>query len=278
MGQSNPHLQPEKIADHYSSGYESERLNKESGQLERERTRELLSRFLPPAPAVILDVGGGPGGHACWLAKRGYDVHLLDITPLHVEMAIAASGQQQEAPLASVELGDARSLPWSAETADAVLLFGPLYHLTDKRDRLQALAEAHRVLKPHGVLFAVGVSKFASTIDGLRLGFLKDPQFAVIVEGDLNDGQHRNPTDNPNYFTDTFFHHPDELRNEVKEAGFAVRELYGVEGPAWFVHDFDEWWSNPEHRDRLLKIARALETEPSLSGISAHLMVVAAKE
>ena len=278
MSQSNPHLRHERIAAHYASGYESDRLNKQSGQLERERTRELLSRLLPPAPAVILDIGGGPGGYACWLAKQGYEVHLLDITPLHVEIAIAASRQQAEAPLSSVKLGDARSLPWSAETADAVLLLGPLYHLTDKRDRLQALAEAHRVLKPHGVLFAVGVSKFASTIDGLRLGFLKDPQFAAIVEGDLKDGQHRNPTDNPNYFTDTFFHHPDELRNEVKEAGFAVRELYGLEGPAWFVHDFDEWWNNPEHRDRLLKIARALETEPSVSGISAHLMVEAAKE
>src|SRR5215468_9044778 len=98
---SSPHPQGEKIAEHYSSGYEADRLNKQSGQLERERTRELLSRFLPSAPAVILDVGGGPGGHACWLAKQGYEVHLVDITPLHVEMALKSSRQQHEAPLAS---------------------------------------------------------------------------------------------------------------------------------------------------------------------------------
>ena len=276
MNQSKP-FQGEKISDHYASGYEADRLNKQSGQLERERTRELLSRFLSPAPAVILDVGGGPGGHACWLAKRGYEVHRVDITPLHVEMAVAASRQHAEAPLASASVGDACSLPWPAETADVVLLLGPLYHLTDRQDRLRALREARRVLKPAGLLFAVGVSRYASTMDGLRMGFLKDSRFAEIVERDLKDGQHRNPTGNPNYFTDTFFHHPDELRREVTDAGFEVSGLYGIEGPAWFLHDFDQWWSSPDYRERLLKIARTLETEASLSGISAHLMVVAVK-
>jgi SAM-dependent methyltransferase len=272
----NPQSQREQIISHYASGYEAERLNTESGQLERERTRELLMRFLPPAPAGIFDIGGGPGGHACWLAKQGYEVHLIDITPLHVEMAMAAS-KQSEAPLASAQIGDARSLPWTAAAGDAALLLGPLYHLTDREDRLGALREAHRVLKPGGTLFAVGVSRFASTMDGLRMGFLKDPDFASIVAGDLRDGQHRNPTNRPEYFTDTFFHHPDELRSEITDAGFDVMGVYGVEGPGWLVPDFNEWWKGLDYRERLLKIARVLETEPSLLGISAHLMAVARK-
>src|SRR5438034_6131303 len=126
--------QPEEIINHYASGYEADRLNSQSGQLECERTHELLKRFLPPVPATILDVGGGPGAHACWLAKQGYEVHLIDITPLHVEMAIAASARQPEAPLASVTVGDARSLLRNERTVDAVLLLGPLYHLTARAD------------------------------------------------------------------------------------------------------------------------------------------------
>jgi hypothetical protein len=157
------------------------------------------------------------------------------------------------------------------------LFLGPLYHLTHREDRLQALREAYRVLKLGGTLLAVGVSRFASTMDGLRAGFLKDPRFADIVKQDLKDGHHHNPTDNPMYFTDTFFHHPDELRREVTEAGFRVSGIYGIEGPAWLAPDFDEWWAKPEYRDRLLSIARAVETEPTLLGISAHLMVVASK-
>jgi ubiquinone/menaquinone biosynthesis C-methylase UbiE len=267
----------EQIISHYASGYEAERLSMQSGQLERERTRELLMRFLPSRPASILDVGGGPGGHACWLAKQGYEVHLIDITPMHAELAMAASRRQPEAPLASVQIGDACWLSWRAETADAVLLLGPLYHLTNREDRLRALREAHRVLKPRGILFAVGVSRFASTMDGLRMGFLKDPVFADIVNRDLKDGQHRNPTKRPEYFMDTFFHHPDELRSEVIDARFEVTGVYGVEGPAWLLQDFDEWWSRPDYRSRLLEIARVLETEQSMLGISPHLMTVAVK-
>ncbi|HKB40427.1 MAG TPA: methyltransferase domain-containing protein [Gemmataceae bacterium] len=265
---------PEAIAAHYASGYEADRLHRGAGQLDRERSRELVSRFLPPAPAAILDVGGGPGGHACWLAVQGYQVHLIDITPLHVELARLASGRQPEAPLASAEVGDARALAWGSGTADAVVMFGPLYHLTDRADRVQALREAHRVLRPGGVLLAAAISRFASALDGLCRGFLKDPQFAEIVRRDLTDGQHRNPTGRPEYFMDTFFHHPDELRAEVADAGFGAASVYGVEGPGWLLSDFEAWWDDGECRGRLLQLARALEAEPSLSGVSAHLMAV----
>jgi SAM-dependent methyltransferase len=268
---------PEAIAAHYASGHEAGRLQQAAGKLDRERTRELLERLLPHAPATALDIGGGPGGHALWLATRGYQVHLIDITPLHVEMARQASTCQPKAPLASAEVGDARALSWLPATADAILLFGPLYHLTNPEDRLQALRETHRLLRPGGVLLAVAISRFASALDGLCRGFLKDPQFAEIVRRDLIDGQHRNSTGRPEYFMDTFFHHPEELRGEVAEAGFKAVSIYGVEGPGWLVSEFEGWWENIEYRDRLLQLARAVETEPSLLAASAHLMAVAAR-
>jgi SAM-dependent methyltransferase len=268
---------PEAIAAHYASGYEADRLHQGAGQLERERSRELLGRFLPPPPATVLDVGGGPGGHACWLAAQGYTVHLIDITPLHVELARQASARQPEAPLAGTAVGDARALPWGPATADAVVLFGPLYHLTDRADRLQALREAHRVLRPGGTLLAAAISRFASALDGLCRGYLKDRQFAEIVRRDLADGQHRNPTGRPEYFMDAFFHHPDELRDEFAGAGLTAARVYGVEGPGWLLSDFGAWWDNGEYRDRLLELARALEAEPSLAGTSAHLVAVATR-
>jgi ubiquinone/menaquinone biosynthesis C-methylase UbiE len=268
---------PKEVAEHYSSGYEAGRLNVDQGKIDCERSRELFKRFLPPKPAKILDVGGGPGDHACWLAKQGYEVHLIDISPLHVKLAKEASESQPDTPLASANVGDACSLQWDNETVDASLLFGPLYHLTYKKDRLIALREAHRVLKPDGVLMAVGISRFASTFDGFRCGYLKDDRFAEIVDQDLKNGHHQNPTNKPEYFMDTFFHHPDELRNEVTEAGFMVKDVFGVEGPGWMLPDLDEWWGNNKYKERILEIARALETESSLLGVSAHLIVVATK-
>jgi SAM-dependent methyltransferase len=158
-----------------------------------------------------------------------------------------------------------------------VVLFGPLYHLTERADRIQAMCEAHRVLRPGGTLLAVAISRFASALDGLSRGYFKDPEFAEIVCQDLASGQHRNPTGRPEYFMDTFFHHPDELRTEVAEAGFGETTLFGVEGISWFAPDFESWWENPDYRDRLL-LSRAIETEPSILGASAHIMAIATRQ
>src|SRR5207237_579114 len=145
---------PLEILKHYESQNEAERLFQGRSRLEFTRSQELIRRYLPPPPASVLDVGGGPGVYACWLAREGYTVHLVDATPLHVEQARRASEAQPDYPVASVSLGDARKLEWPDESVDAVLLMGPLYHLTERQDRLAALREAKRVLRSGGYLFA----------------------------------------------------------------------------------------------------------------------------
>ena len=266
-----------EIEEHYAVSYEELRLDSNAGKIEKKRLQEFLQRFLPAPPAAILDVGGGTGVHACWLAKRGYEVHLVDILPVHVELASKASEAQPDTPLATVSVGDACSLKRSDASVDGVLLFGPMYHLTDREDRLTALKEAYRVLKPGGTLMAIGVSRFVYALDGLFRGFLDDPAFVSIVERDLQDGQHRNPTNNRNYFTKSFFHNSEELQTEVREGKFQVLECLGVEGPGWLLQNFKDHWDDDGRRSRMFKIIQALESEPSLLGISAHLMVVARK-
>jgi 2-polyprenyl-3-methyl-5-hydroxy-6-metoxy-1,4-benzoquinol methylase len=75
-----------KIRAYYDRGDEASRLSGgfPSGPLELERRKEIISRYLPPPPVRILDVGGGPGVYAAWLATRGDTVHLIDPVPLHV--------------------------------------------------------------------------------------------------------------------------------------------------------------------------------------------------
>lgn len=265
------------ILTHYESSNEAQRLSSGAGQLELGRTQELIKRFLPPAPAVIFDVGGGSGVYACWLAKQGYEVHLIDPVPLHIEQARQASQHQPDHPLASVAIGDARQLDRPDASVDAVLLFGPLYHLTERHERVAALREAHRILRNGGLVLAVGISRFASTLDGLFRGLLDDPEFVGIVQRDLMDGQHRNPTNHPAYFTTAFFHHPEELKAEIEEAGLLCDRTLAIEGPGWILQNFEGHWDDRERRERLLDALRWLEDEPSLIGVSAHIMVVARK-
>ena len=163
--------------------------------------------------------------------------------------------------------GDARELAERAGSQDAVLLFGPLYHLTEAAQRRQALAEARRVLRPGGRLLAMAVSRFASLLDGLYEDWLDDPDFRPIVDQDLIDGQHRNPdpVGRPEFFTTAYFHTPDGLASEIEQAGFTGTAIYGVEGPGWPLR---QEWADPRRREQILFAARSAETQPSLIGFS----------
>jgi ubiquinone/menaquinone biosynthesis C-methylase UbiE len=265
------------ILRHYNEAEEAARLRQGWFQLEEARTRELIRRHLPPPPGRVIDAGGGAGAYACWLANCGYEVHLIDPVPRHVQQARAASAKQSKNPLASAEVGDARQVHFQDETADAVLLLGPLYHLVEREDRLACLREAKRVLRPGGMVWAAGISRFASLFDSLSSGFFDDAAFAPILARDLEDGQHRNPTDNPVYFTDAYFHRPGEIARELLAAGFQVVEIVAIEGPGWLARDFDRLWCDEAQRDRLLGIIRKVEREPSILGASAHIMGIGRK-
>jgi SAM-dependent methyltransferase len=267
---------PREAEAYYNRGLEAGRLFRSHGLIEFARTQEIILRHLPSPPCTVLDVGGGPGAYACWLASLGHRVVLVDAVPLHVEQARAASARQPHAPVADCRLGDARYLDEADASARAVLLLGPLYHLTERADRLGALREASRVLEPGGLLFAAAVSRYASLLSGVADNLLGDPEFAAIVARDLQDGQHRNGTDK-DYFTTTFFHRPDELEAEVREAGFDLIDLVGVEGPGWLLPDLERRWADPAEREHLLEAARAVEREPTLLGLPPHLLAVAGK-
>jgi ubiquinone/menaquinone biosynthesis C-methylase UbiE len=264
------------IESHYGTGYERSRLFPGGRpSLEFARSMELLERLLPAPPARLLDVGGGPGSYAAPLARRGYRVHLVDPMPLHVEQAREAAASDPAAAFTAA-VGDARQLAESSGSQDAVVLFGPLYHLTEATGRQQALGEAWRVLRPGGRLLAMAVCRFASLLDGLYEGWLDDPVFRPIVDQDLASGQHRNPdpVGRPEFFTTAYFHTPTGLASEIEQAGFTGVTVYGVEGPGWPLR---REWADPQRREQILFAARAVETQPSLIGFSDHLIAAAAK-
>ena len=260
---------------YYEQGRERARLTRGGGTLELLRTQELLQRYLPPPPADVLDVGGGPGIYAAWLAHAGYRVHLVDPLPLHVEQAAEAAAAQPTHPFTAA-LGDARGLDEPDASCDAALLFGPLYHLTERTERMAALAEARRVLRPGGLALVVAISRFASLLDGMRQGILGDLEAAQVIEETLRSGQQWNPglARYPGWFTTAYFHQPAELAAEVTESGLILEALMGIEGPGGFVGN---GWDDPQQRPHILRAARLVEQEASLLGLSGHLLAVARK-
>jgi ubiquinone/menaquinone biosynthesis C-methylase UbiE len=267
---------PPEVLAFYTGFPEETRLGIGRFRLEFERTKEILSRELPAPPARVVDVGGAAGAYALWLAARGYEVHLVDATARLVEEARRRSAAAAS-PLASASVADGRSLPQPDRWADAVLVMGPLYHLPAAADRLAALREAFRVLVAGGIVVAAAISRYASALDGLAQKLARDPRFVAIRNRDLAEGQHRNDTGDPAYFTTAYFHRPDDLRGEMEAAGFEDVRVLGVEGPGWILSDFDARWADPGLRWDLIEVAQALEEEPTVIGASAHLLTIGRK-
>jgi SAM-dependent methyltransferase len=275
--------------EHYLRGEEADRLvTSGHGQLEFERTQEIVLRHLPPAPATVADVGGGPGRYTLWLARLGYRVVHRDIVPLHVEQLRAAAaadprlGRATDAAVRSAAetaasvaidtaVGDARSLDLADASVDAVLLLGPLYHLARRVERVQALREARRVVRPGGPVFAAAISRWAARYDGvLRLRLYEQVPGILEAIGPLERTGVLPPLE-PGWFT-AYTHRPGQLRAEFTSAGLAVADLVNVECGAFLLADLRERMADPVARQVIMDSARAVERVPELMGLGSHLL------
>lgn len=257
------------VRAYYERGREAQRLRggASSGPLEFVRTQELIRRFLPQRPLEILDVGGGTGIHATWLLNEGHTVHLVEPVPAHVDQAVA------DDPRVTAEVGDARDLPAGDAVADVVLLLGPLYHLPSREDRRQVLAEARRVLRSGGWLFAAGISRFSALLDLLvRADRIHEPGVFDVVERAVQTGEFRGA--DVGLFTMAYFHRPSELASEVEQAGFSGVELFNIEGPGFLVADFEDRWQDPDRKQAMLRAARLIERDPEMAAAASHLLAI----
>src|SRR5262249_39954042 len=150
------------------------------------RTEDLLARLLQ-GQGRVLDVGGGPGVYAAWLSDRGYQVDLVDPVVLHVEEARKRAG---DPPSFAVTPADARALPFDDEEFDAVLVFGPIYHLAERSERVKALREAGRVCRGGGLVLASAISRFSAALDGIREGWITEEERFARVQIPLTTGRH----------------------------------------------------------------------------------------
>jgi SAM-dependent methyltransferase len=258
---------------HYERGLERDRLSSTGrGQLEFERTAEIISRRLPAAPAAVADIGGGPGRYALWLARLGYRVVHRDLVPQHVEQLVAAA-EAEPGVGSAIEsaAGDARSLDLADASVDAVLMLGPLYHLTRRADRVQALREACRVVRPGGPVFGAAISRWAPRYDGiLRLRLYEQVPAVLDVVGTLERTGFFPPL-RPGEFT-AYTHRPSQLRSEFGLGGLVDTNVVSVEGGAYLLADLKERMADPVARQVIMDCARALERVPELMGLGSHLL------
>ena len=265
----------ETVKNFYQNYNEDKRMVK--NKLEYIRCKEIISRSLKEKNMTILDNGGATGAFSFWLAEKGHKVSLIDFIPKHIEIAQERE-KEKGVKLDTTIVGDARELPFNDNCFDLVLLMGPLYHLTKKSDRLKSLKEAYRVLKPGGKIIAEAISRFASMVDGFKSDLIKDPEYIPIMKKDIKTGLHKDTSTCQEYFTNAYFHRPEEVRLELVEAGFIFKDLIAVESFGCTIPEVDKKIQDKNYRNELLNTIKLVEKEPSLMGISNHYMGIGKKK
>lgn len=271
----------------YNAGIEKNRLRTGIGLIEFERTKEILLEELPKPPAVIYDIGGAYGEYAWWLASLGYKVHLFDLSETNIAMSAELADEYPGVKLASAMVCDARSVPCPDRSADAVLLMGPLYSITEYEERILALKESCRLLKDRGILFSAALTPYSVLVPRLAVYHkddtekwreLDDPAVISMIERALEDGCYINPEKKiAGGLGSTHLHTAKALREELSMGGFNTVTVHGVMGGAWLAPNLDELLANEETKAVLMKTVRMLDTHEEIIGLSGHLLTVSRK-
>ncbi len=235
-------------------------------------TLKALDNHLPAGPQKIVDIGGGPGRYAIALAARGHRVTLVDISSGSLDVA------RRKAAEAGVQLhgtlhADARDLhAMKAESYDAALLMGPLYHLLEEEDRRRAVYEALRTLRPGGLLFAAFITRFAPFRDAASKNtawLIEEKEYAERM---LKTGIHDRGVE----FVNAYFAHPDEIAPLMQGCGLRQIALLGCEGVV-SGHEAEVNKLEGQAWEMWLDLNYRLGHEPSLYGGSDHLLYVGQK-
>lgn len=258
---------------------EWDRLRRGEGTIEFTVTCEALSSFLP-SNGRILDIGGGPGRYAIWLARRGYRIVLGDLSPELVALArahIDEAGVAQQ--VEDIVVADARDLArWGDASFDAVVSHGPFYHLPESTVREQAATELSRVLRPEVIAFVALMPRYAflrrTLVAKDERSHLTQPGFLSHI---LDDGIFLN--DIPGRFTGGWGVRPEEVGSFFERHGLEMLTLLGCQGIAAGLEDAvaELAATDPVAHRAIIDVILRTANDPSILGLCSHLLYVGQK-
>ena len=272
-------LYKEKVSKHYSQEgiREWRRLFRNPyHRLEFDTTVHFLNRHLPKN-GLILDAGGGPGRYTIQLAKRGYDMVLLDLSPKLLEIAEHNIDKaHMKRRVKEVLEGSIDDLSvFNDESFDATIcLGGPLCHILDPRHREKAINELLRVTKKGSPLFISVIGRTAVIVT-ILIESVEELEIPDFISRFYDDGDY----DGSHGFTACHFYTPNELEDSMRRRDAEVLELVGLEGLAsgHFKETNRLYRKHPEAWKNWWKLHLETCSDPVVVGMSEHFMIVCRK-
>ena len=283
----------EKVKNYYKHFDEKNRLqNDTSGKLEFLMTMRILEENLPQVGAEtgtvdgtesagsvsILDLGGGAGAYSFPLAKKGYKVTLADLSETLLAKAKKQKEEDKVQNLISCDQVNATDLScYKDNSFDVVLLFGPLYHLTEKSEREKCVSEIRRVLKTGGKVFASFIPHLSGSI-ALVQRFCWSPDQVDIntLEECFASDKFKNLSDNG--FQEGYYPTSEEIETLFSANGFDELLVRSIRGFGYEKEDVIYKFKNKNVFSKLLELIDSTAEDKSIIEMCGHAMYVGVKK
>jgi ubiquinone/menaquinone biosynthesis C-methylase UbiE len=273
------HTDFNKVRSYYAGYNEWDRLSAPEGRLELEMACEILDARLPPNSRV-LDLGGGPGRYTVYLAKKGHAVTLANLSPDLLDIArqkieVCGVGSNVE----TIHTANATDLgTFSDQTFDAVLAFGPYYHLVNETERVRSTSEISRVLKRGGYVFAAFVPRLGGVAGLISRASARPNQVtADTFRQTVDTGIFQNA--DTQGFQEGYYPHPAEMRELFESGGFTtecVRSLKGI-GCNQMSDLISISENNPPLYEQIKQAIRETAEDPAVVAYCGHVLYVGQK-
>mgnify|MGYP000772762423 FL=1 len=235
-------------------------------------TSRFIDRYVRPDDK-ILDIGGGPGRYSIYLAQKGCNVTLFDLSEKNIRFAEKMG--EKLGLCFKTTVGDARYADEIIEEQfDHILLMGPMYHLLEERDRVRAVNAALKLLKPGGMIFISFINMAAGMIYAMKI----EPDIVVDqMEQDFYNAFYNGRSFAGEAFTQAYFARQDEILPFMEQ--FPLKKLHFFSQEGILSPCEDNIMSRPkEIVDVWLDICEKTCEREELLSWGEHLMYIGQKK
>lgn len=263
------------VINFYDKYDEDKRLIKDNARkIEFHVTTTILNKYILPKHK-ILELGAGTGAYSFYYAERGNMVVATDLTPKHVDIIKEKIKAKGEKVNVSADIINATDLSvYDSESFDIVTCLGPMYHLTDEKDRVKCIQESLRVLKPGGILAIAYINKHY-IIHGVMAN-QREFFTPIFVDKILSKGFNKDGEEEC-FFTVGFFTSPTEIETFMNKFNVSIIDHAATDGISALLREHINEL-NDEGYNAWMNYSIGSCREKSILGISNHGLLICEKK